>query len=86
SREDYETRPRFTDPEILRTSLGAVVLHMLSVGVAKTGEDITNFGFIDPPDIKAVSDGFNELSELGAISRKSGVISLTRIGRELSHI
>ncbi|RFT42730.1 ATP-dependent RNA helicase HrpA, partial [Bifidobacteriaceae bacterium N170] len=62
SREDYDTRPRFTDPEILRTSLGAVVLHMLSVGVAKTGEDITNFGFIDPPDIKAVSDGFNELS------------------------
>ncbi len=86
SREDYETRPRFTDPEILRTSLGSVILHMLSVGVAKTGEDITNFGFIDPPDIKAVSDGFNELSELGAITRKSGVISLTRIGRELSRI
>ncbi|RFT30812.1 ATP-dependent RNA helicase HrpA, partial [Gardnerella vaginalis] len=86
SREDYETRPRFTDPEILRTSLGAVVLHMLSVGVAKTGEDITNFGFIDPPDIKAVSDGFNELSELGAISRKSGFITLTHIGRELSKL
>ena len=86
SREDYETRPRFTDPEILRTSLGSVVLHMLSVGVAKTGEDITNFGFIDPPDIKAVSDGFNELTELGAISRKYGAITLTRIGRELSKL
>ena len=86
SREDYETRPRFTDPEILRTSLGAVVLHMLSVGVAKTGEDVTNFGFIDPPDIKAVSDGFNELTELGAISRKSGVITLTKVGRELSKL
>ena len=86
SREDYETRPRFTDPEILRTSLGAVVLHMLSVGVAKTGEDITNFGFIDPPDMKAVSDGFNELNELGAISRKSGFITLTHIGRELSKL
>lgn len=86
SREDYETRPHFTDPEILRTSLGAVVLHMLSVGVAKTGEDITNFGFIDPPDIKAVSDGFNELTELGAISRKSGVITLTKVGRELSKL
>ena len=86
SREDYETRPRFTDPEILRTSLGTVVLHMLSVGVAKTGEDITNFGFIDPPDIKAVSDGFNELTELGAISRKSGVITLTKVGRELSKL
>mgnify|MGYP000680041304 FL=1 len=44
SREDYETRPRFTEPEILRTSLGAVVLHMLSVGVARTAEDVTNFG------------------------------------------
>ena len=86
SREDYESRPRFTDPEILRTSLGAVVLHMLSVGVAKTGEDITNFGFIDPPDIKAVSDGLNELSELGAISRKSGLITLTHTGRELSKL
>ncbi|MEE0332281.1 DEAD/DEAH box helicase, partial [Bifidobacterium angulatum] len=59
SREDYETRPRFTDPEILRTSLGAVVLHMLSVGVARTASDVTDFGFIDPPDMKAVSDGFN---------------------------
>ena len=86
SREDYETRSRFTDPEILRTSLGAVVLHMLSVGVAKTGEDITNFGFIDPPDIKAVSDGFNELTELGAISRKFGAITLTHIGRELAKL
>lgn len=86
SREDYETRSRFTDPEILRTSLGAVVLHMISVGVAKTGEDITNFGFIDPPDIKAVSDGFNELTELAAINRKSGAITLTHIGRDLAKL
>ncbi|MDD6461546.1 MAG: DUF3418 domain-containing protein [Bifidobacteriaceae bacterium] len=67
--DDYETRPRFTDPEILRTSLGAVVLQMLAVGVASTAKDVTDFGFIDPPDMKAVSDGFNELTELGAISR-----------------
>lgn len=67
--DDYETRPRFTDPEILRTSLGAVVLQMLAVGVASTAQDVTDFGFIDPPDMKAVSDGFNELTELGAISR-----------------
>ena len=67
--DDYETRPRFTDPEILRTSLGAVVLQMLAVGVASTARDVTDFGFIDPPDMKAVSDGFNELTELGAISR-----------------
>lgn len=70
--DDYETRPRFTDPEILRTSLGAVVLQMLAVGVASTERDVTDFGFIDPPDMKAVSDGFNELMELGAISRGRG--------------
>lgn len=86
SREDYETRPRFTEPEILRTSLGAVVLHMLSVGVARTAEDVTNFGFIDPPDMKAVSDGFNELTELKAISRKRGEVTLTHVGRQLARI
>ncbi len=86
SREDYETRPRFTEPEILRTSLGAVVLHMLSVGVAHTAEDVTNFGFLDPPDMKAVSDGFNELVELKAVSRKSGETTLTHIGRQLARI
>ena len=86
SREDYETRPRFTEPEILRTSLGAVVLHMLSVGVARTVEDVTNFGFIDPPDMKAVSDGFNELTELKAIGRKRGEVTLTHVGRQLARI
>lgn len=86
SREDYETRPRFTEPEILRTSLGAVVLHMLSVDVARTAEDVTNFGFIDPPDMKAVSDGFNELTELKAIGRKRGEVTLTHVGRQLARI
>ncbi len=86
SSEDYESRPRFTEPEILRTSLGAVVLHMLSVGVAKTAEDITDFGFIDPPDIKAVSDGINELTELRAITRKHGSMQLTHTGRQLARI
>ncbi|TPF87159.1 ATP-dependent helicase [Bifidobacterium sp. UTCIF-37] len=86
SREDYETRPRFTEPEILRTSLGAVVLHMLSVGVARTAEDVTRFGFIDPPDMKAVSDGFNELTELKAVARHRGEVTLTHIGRQLARI
>ena len=86
SREDYENRPRFTEPEILRTSLGAVVLHMLSVGVARTAEEVTNFGFIDPPDMKAVSDGFNELTELKAIGRKRGEVTLTHVGRQLARI
>lgn len=84
--DDYETRPRFTEPEILRTSLGAVVLHMLSVGVAHTSEDVTRFGFIDPPDMRSVADGFNELIELKAISRHHGEVALTPIGRQLSRI
>ncbi|OTA25916.1 ATP-dependent RNA helicase HrpA [Alloscardovia macacae] len=72
SSEDFESRDVFTDPEIVRTSLGSVVLQMLSVGVAHTARDVTNFGFIDPPDMRAVSDGFNELFELKAIRRGSG--------------
>ncbi|WEV73565.1 DUF3418 domain-containing protein [Bifidobacterium sp. ESL0798] len=86
SKDDYEARPRFTEPEILRTSLGAVVLHMLSVGVARTADDVTHFGFIDPPDTRSVSDGFNELTELKAIARKHGEVRLTHIGRQLSRI
>ncbi|WP_420829279.1 ATP-dependent RNA helicase HrpA [Bifidobacterium callimiconis] len=85
-RTDYETRPRFTEPEILRTALASVVLHMLSVGVAKTASDVTNFGFIDPPDTKSVANGFNDLVELRAISRKQGDARLTRIGRQLARL
>ena len=89
SAEDFETRPKFTEPEILRTSLGAVVLHMLSVGIAKTARDVTAFGFIDPPDIRAVSDGFTELTELKAIAANRGShndVRLTSIGRKLARI
>ncbi|MDF7664166.1 ATP-dependent RNA helicase HrpA [Bifidobacterium sp. ESL0763] len=86
AKDDYESRPRFTEPEILRTSLGAVVLHMLSVGVARTADDVTHFGFIDPPDTRSVSDGFNELTELKAIARKHGEVRLTHTGRQLSRI
>ncbi|WP_314686799.1 ATP-dependent RNA helicase HrpA [uncultured Bifidobacterium sp.] len=86
SAEDYETRPRFTEPEILRTSLGAVVLHMLSVGVARTANDVTHFGFIDPPDTRSVTDGFAELSELGAIRGDGSDATLTRIGRQLARL
>ena len=85
SREDYETRPRFTEPEILRTSLGAVVLHMLSVG-GPHGRGRHELRFIDPPDMKAVSDGFNELTELKAIGRKRGEVTLTHTGRQLARI
>lgn len=86
SLEDFESRPEFTEPEILRTSLGSVVLHMLSVGVAKTAHDVTHFGFIDPPDMRAVSDGFNELLELRAIARTRAGIRLTAVGRQLARL
>lgn len=86
SEEDFAARPSFTDPEILRTSLGAVVLHMLSVGVARSASDVTSFGFIDPPDTRSVSDGINELSELGAITRKGSDLRLTPVGRQLARL
>ena len=85
-KDDYDTRPRFTEPEILRTSLGAVVLHMLSVGVARTAADVTGFPFIDPPDTRSVADGFNELLELRAIKRSNGDVRLTGIGRQLARL
>lgn len=86
SEEDYLSRPEFTDPEILRTSLGQVVLHMLSVGVAHTAQDVADFGFIDPPDTRAVSDGITELNELGALNGTSGRLRLTQLGRQLARI
>ena len=62
--EDFIGRPEFTDPEILRTNLAAVILQMLHL---RLGE-ITDFPFIEPPDGKAISDGFNLLQELSAVS------------------
>ena len=53
--EDFNGRPEFTDPEILRTNLAAVILQMLHL---RLGE-ITAFPFIEPPDGKAITDGFN---------------------------
>ncbi len=68
SKEDYESRPKYTDPEILRTNLAAVILRMINL---KFG-DITSFPFIDPPELKQVNDGIKLLQELGALdSRKN---------------
>ncbi|MDJ0460099.1 helicase-related protein, partial [Arthrobacter sp. NQ7] len=67
SEEDFIGRPEFTDPEILRTNLAAVILQMLHL---RLGE-ITDFPFIEPPDGKAISDGFNLLQELSAVDRNS---------------
>jgi ATP-dependent helicase HrpA len=66
SEEDYQGRPQFTPPEIIRANLAEVILRMVAL---KLG-DVSNFPFIDRPDVKSIKDGFNLLSELGAIKER----------------
>ena len=84
SEENFEARPEFTDPEILRTNLASVILQMISLRLG----DISEFPFIQPPDHKAVRDGLLLLHELGALTDKerSGAPVLTDIGRDLARI
>lgn len=63
SEEDYEDRPLFTPPEILRSNLAEVILRMLVLNI----DDISSFPFIDRPDPRNIKDGFDTLKELGAI-------------------
>ncbi|AWT09425.1 ATP-dependent RNA helicase HrpA [Stutzerimonas frequens] len=79
SEEDFLGRPEFTDPEILRTNLAAVILQMLHLRLG----DIQDFPFIEPPDGKAISDGFNLLQELSAVNREN---QLTPMGRQLARL
>ena len=72
SQEDFESRPEFTEPEILRTSLASVLLQMISVGVVQTPDDVARFPFVEPPDTRAVRDGVQLLSELGALETRDG--------------
>ena len=65
---DFESRPLYTEPEILRTSLASVILQMIAVGVATTPDDVAKFPFVDPPDVRAVRDGVQLLTELGALA------------------
>ena len=84
SEDNFEARPEFTDPEILRTNLASVVLQMISLRLG----DINDFPFIQPPDKKAVRDGLLLLHELGAISDKErdGAPVLTAVGRDIARI
>ncbi|MDN3936379.1 ATP-dependent RNA helicase HrpA [Arthrobacter sp. YD4] len=68
SEEDFESRPPFTDPEILRTNLAAVILQMTAMGVARGPKDVENFPFVEPPESRAINDGVTLLRELGALS------------------
>ncbi|GAA1863316.1 DUF3418 domain-containing protein [Myceligenerans crystallogenes] len=67
SQGDFESRPEFTEPEILRTSLASVLLQMVSVGVAGSPDDVARFPFVEPPDTRAIRDGVQLLTELGAL-------------------
>ncbi|MFI1459675.1 ATP-dependent RNA helicase HrpA [Nocardia carnea] len=66
SEDDFDARPAFTDPEILRTNLAAVILQMTSLGLG----DIERFPFVEAPDNRAVRDGVALLEELGALTRR----------------
>ncbi len=66
SQEDFNNRPEFTDPEILRTNLASVILQMTALGL----DDIEAFPFVDAPDKRHIQDGVKLLEELGAIQPK----------------
>jgi len=79
SQEDYESRPLYTEPEILRTNLAAVILQMKTLGLG----DIDRFPFVEPPDQRMIRDGLTLLQELNAID---GQRQLTAIGRTLARL
>ncbi len=79
SESDFNGRPEFTDPEIMRTNLAAVVLQML---VLDLGE-VEDFPFINPPDPRLVRDGYKLLEELGAVTPAGG---LTAVGRRMANL
>ncbi|MEX5717594.1 ATP-dependent RNA helicase HrpA [Geodermatophilus maliterrae] len=77
TRADFDSRPEYTDPEILRTSLASVLLQMAAMELG----DVADFPFIDPPDRRAVADGLALLEELGALAEDG---ALTPTGRALA--
>ena len=91
SQADYVSRPRFTEPEILRTSLASVILQMASLGLGA----VEDFPFLDAPDRRSVRDGVALLVEIGALAPDSGTqdaaaassqYRLTGIGRDLARL
>ncbi|WP_298511840.1 ATP-dependent RNA helicase HrpA [uncultured Nocardioides sp.] len=87
SEEDFERRPEFTDPEILRTNLASVILQMTSLGLG----DISRFPFVEPPDRRNVTAGVQLLDELGAFPAGGSTGStngarLSRVGKRLARL
>ena len=79
SEQDFAARPRFTEPEILRTNLAAVMLQMAALGLG----DVENFPFLDPPDRRSIRDGVQLLQELGAFDARGAI---TELGRRLARL
>jgi ATP-dependent helicase HrpA len=87
SQEDFEARPEFTDPEILRTNLASVILQMTSLGLG----DIARFPFLDPPDSRQITDGVRLLEELQAFEPPADRAAdprkrLTAYGRKIAQL
>jgi ATP-dependent helicase HrpA len=79
SEEDFLSRARFTEPEILRTNLASVILQMKAFGLG----EIERFGFIEPPDSRQIRDGYVTLHEIGAVDEQN---RLTDTGRQLARL
>ena len=77
SHDDYLARPEFTEPEILRTNLSAVMLQMMTLNLG----DIEDFPFIEPPDEKMIRDGKTVLHEVNALDKQG---KLTEVGKQLA--
>jgi ATP-dependent helicase HrpA len=91
SEADFMRRPEYTEPEILRTNLAAVILQMISLGLG----DVAGFPFLQPPDSRGIKDGLDLLRELGAVEtrgpRNSSTSAtdqpqITRIGTQLTRL
>ncbi len=77
--QDFLSRPRFTDPEILRSSLAAVILRMKSLRLGA----VEDFAFVEPPQRRAIADGYQLLAELGAVDDDN---ELTPVGNTLAKL
>ncbi len=84
SEEDFESRPAFTDPEILRTNLASVILQMTALGLG----EVSAFPFLEPPDPRQIKDGVALLHELNALdpTQEDPRKRLTPLGRTLAQL
>ena len=79
SEEDFNSRPEFTDPEIVRSNLAAVILRMASLNLG----DVAAFPFLEMPDSRYINDGFQVLLELGAVNEHN---RLTKLGEQMARL